>query len=213
MANATWMELHQAIFGCWGDGWASTYLTWDQLFQGEGWPESWIGAAVQRVALREKLPEFATQHLQALREELTSMRRADRMARQTAAAQLPAPDAKNICTHCKDSGWACGLPHIQSIDSEGNWTGQRYTMACPCTCWKGRKVHESFRVNQQPVLSLGEYMQRNPSWRHQLQREELRKRAEAAAERASGNLQGVNRTREAVRQALENIQKQAGVAG
>lgn len=173
-----WPNLFQALFGANSADWAKTLAAWSLLFDAEGRSNSELVSAVHALTRRSPVPQFPTQFLEALRDELrqqdSSMRR-NQEARRVEESVRPAR-----CGICGDSGWVCGLPHLSSVHGL-EWTKPRWTCAVTCACDTGQVVASKWAQRQpepKPVLGLLEYTRKNPGWEAQVET----RRLEAAAE-------------------------------
>lgn len=187
--EGNWWDIHARLFGCSGENWAQTYALWNEVFRAEGRSNRELIAAVLATARREKIPNWGTEHLQAIRDEL---RLADHQAREKERLDrqaLPWPS----CGHCRGAGWICGLPHLEQI-VDGKWNpgmGTHQTQAVTCSCHIGQRIETGVNAHmekQQPgrerkLIGLDEYTRRNQNYREQMERHEKELRAAAETRR------------------------------
>ena len=112
-----WAVDHATIFGNKTAEWEETYIAWDRLFKGQGYTDAHLSAATQAVAHRHKVPVFAAEHLNALKEELRDIRNMEHERALRAAQTMNPP-----CPDCKNHGmiWA---PDPKHISADGEWDG------------------------------------------------------------------------------------------
>ena len=95
-----WAITHAALFGNKSSEWEETYIAWNDLFAAEGFTKAQLEAATIAVAKRFKVPVFASEHLNALREELRDIRKMD-YERALRAARTMSPSAISMfCAPC-----------------------------------------------------------------------------------------------------------------
>lgn len=182
-----WANLHQAIFGNHSDSWLDTYRVWDRLFRLEGISESELEGAVLAVSRRPKIPKFAGEHLEAIREEIKGLRLIEE--RKNYANALPGPGVGE-CALCGDAGLICGMPHLDDIRL-GHWFSG-YTVGIVCRCLKGKWFGEKCRPNDQPLMGIAEYETRNPYWREQIQARKEKQDLESAESQKWKTLKATN---------------------
>lgn len=182
-----WANLHQAIFGNHSDSWLDTYRVWDRLFRLEGISESELEGAVLAVSRRPKIPRFAGEHLEAIREEIRALRLIEE--RKNYANALPGPGVGE-CALCGDAGLICGMPHLDDI-RHGHWFSG-YTVGIVCRCLKGKWFGEKCRPNDQPLMGIAEYETRNPYWREQIQARKEKQDLESAESKKWKTLKATN---------------------
>ena len=204
-----WQEIHARLFSTPADRWWETYAIWSRLFDAEGWSHEQVTDAVYRVARRNVLPQFAPQHLQAIREELLSAAREIRDLRRRHF------DAES-CSTCKSTGWVVELPHLDHV-RDGRWhtdMGVYYTQSVCCSCGKGQSIKtaiaahwskELVREGQFP-MDWTEYMRKNPGYREQL---DIRAQVRATQRELDGHKQ-LSTSNEQVRQRLAEIMLKIG---
>lgn len=204
-----WQEIHARLFSTPSERWWETYAIWARLFDVEGWSHEQVTDAVYRVARRNVLPQFAPQHLQAIREELLSAAREIRDLRRRHF------DAES-CATCQSSGWVTELPHLDHV-KDGRWLtdmGVYYTQAVCCSCGKGQSIKtavaahwskELIREGQFP-MDWNEYMRKNPGYREQL---EIRKQVHATQRELDGHKK-LSTSNEQVKQKLTEIMAKIG---
>lgn len=204
-----WQEIHARLYSTPVDRWWETYAIWARLFDAEGWSHEQVTDAVYRVARRNVLPQFAPQHLQAIREELLA---AAREIRELRKRHFDSVD----CGTCHSVGWVTELPHLEHV-KEGRWhtdMGVYYTQSVCCSCGKGQSIKtavaalwskELVREGQFP-MDLLEYLRRNPGYREQL---EIRKQIYATQRELEGHKK-LSTSNENVRQRLTEIMAKIG---
>ena len=160
MSDTPWWEVYRGLGFMSGAKQEQTLQAWAQMFEAEGRDEADLIAAAYAIARREKIPSFAEEHLQAIRQELRRMD-ADRAFRQ------PSVINRQPCPMCGDVGVVCGLPHLRYLDQAGFWMastgGPEYKQAAACDrCIVGRSKPAGQMCN------LTQYERENPHWLAQL---------------------------------------------
>jgi len=158
--SAPWWEVYRSLGFMSGARQEQTLQAWARMFEAEGRDEADLIAAAYAIARREKIPSFAEEHLQALRQEL---RRIDGER----AHRTPSVYNRQPCALCGDTGVVCGLPHLRYLDAGGYWMasigGPEYTQAAACDrCTIGRSKPAG------QMCTLTQYEQENPHWLAQL---------------------------------------------
>ena len=177
MAALPWVDLFQALYGANSDDWARTLATWSVLFNAEGRSNSELVHAVHAISRRSPVPQFPTQFLDALRSELRAQ---DESIRQATESRRLAEITQPIrCTTCGDSGWICGLPHLDTVRGP-EWLEPRWTCAVTCHCETGSRVFAAWGQRQpepKPVMSWHTYGGKNPHYQAQMDLRELEAKA------------------------------------
>lgn len=151
-----WISKHATLFGNRTVDWEDTYAAWHEMFSTEGFTNAQLEAAVLAVAKRFKVPVFAAEHLNALREELR-----DIAIRNREAALKAAKAREPRCPHCKNMG-TVWVPIGLNAQTIGQWSHQ----GCQCACdYCDIAKLEGFN---DPALST--YEARFPEWRDHLQK-------------------------------------------
>jgi len=204
-----WQEVHARLFSTPSERWWETYAIWTRLFHAEGWNDEQLVDAVYRIARRAVLPQFAPQHLQAIREELIASARELREVRKRQFEAVR-------CATCDSTGWVVGLPHLDHV-REGRWhtdMGVYYTQAVCCSCGKGQAIKAAVAARWQKELvregqfpmDYNEYLRRNSAFREQLAaRDEIHK-----AQRELDKLKTVSSANENVQQKLQEVMAKIG---
>lgn len=179
-----WQDFHARLFGCSGENWSHTYLIWSDLFADEGIPNDSLIEAIKQIARRDKIPSYANEHLQAIREELANLRNEYRLSRQ----RLLTSSVQASCSLCRGIGWVIGLPHLeQVIDGEwdpGSFGYQTQAVACSCYIGQQRKTGVDQHWQSQIIhkgkslMTLDEYTLKNPNYSHQIAKRERARAAE-----------------------------------
>lgn len=154
-----WWEVYQSLGFMSAPRQTATLQAWAHLFDTEGRTNEEMVQVVYAIARRDKLPSFAEEHLQAIREELRRMDYERSMV-------APVVINRARCPYCGDCGIVCGLPHSHHITHEGLWDATigklMYTQCAKCDrCNVGRSIGGS-------MLTLTQYERDNPHWQMQL---------------------------------------------
>lgn len=186
-----WSDLHARLFGCQSENWRLTYGVWGNLFESEGRTNDQLTRAIIRVAQRPEIPAFASNHLQAIREELANLDTAARAeVKRTESSAL-----RPVCETCRGIGWVLGLPELADVE-DGRWVaknGVHYETSVVCQCSTGQRIGSAIKTlwDAEPgkkgkwPLSIHEYLKRNPEYPTQSQAHEELKTAKAFTERQS----------------------------
>jgi len=87
------------------------------------------------------------------------------------------------CENCKDACGIVSVPDLRQVDG-GDWKGNQ-TMAVVCICKDGFKWMNTRNLKDQPIMTLGQYQNKNPFWKRMLkEREQERKNNSLTMERA-----------------------------
>jgi len=181
-----WIDVFQAVWGIRSSNsdqitaWATTLKTWAELFEAESRSNGEMVDAVVAVSKRTKLPQFPTDHLQAIREELAKQDTA--FARQREDARLADLTQPTRCRRCRDVGLITGLPHHQFVDGV-QWQRPRHTQAATCDCPAGQTSRQRWMGMNKVLMTFQEYERINPHWRSQIQMRRLEVEAELTAHR------------------------------
>ena len=172
-----WWEVYQSLGFMTAPRQSMTLQAWARMFEAEGRGSEDLITAAYAVAKRDKIPSFAEEHLEAIRQEL---RRID----SDRALRSCTPHSQQECPLCGNSGVVCGLPHSHFIDDNGFWRastgGPEYTQAAACDrCIIGRSRPSGKMCN------LTQYEQVNPYWAEQLRYHRQYRALKAAALRAT----------------------------
>ena len=156
----SWYELYQSLGFMSSGKQLATLQAWGRLFDQEGRTNEEMTQAVYAIARRDKLPSFAEEHLQAIREELRRMDYESSMVAPVVVNRAP-------CPLCFDCGIVCGLPHSRQITNDGVWTGTiggpASTQCAKCDrCNVGRSIGGG-------MITLTQYERANPHWPLQLE--------------------------------------------
>jgi hypothetical protein len=137
-------------------------------------------AAVKTLTRSSPMPKFAPEYLEAIRRILQEQDLEIRAQRES--RRLSDLDKPTRCPTCRDSGWVCGLPHLESVHGV-EWLEPRYTQAVLCVCGLGHHLSTRWASAEPPrhVMGLREYETRNPYWRAQQEARRLERAAESAA--------------------------------
>lgn len=155
-----WWEVYQSLGFMTSGKQLATLQAWGRLFDQEGRTNEEMTQAVYAIARRDKLPSFAEEHLQAIREELRAIDESQRQQEPVVVNRAP-------CPFCYDCGIVCGLPHSRQITNDGVWTGTiggpASTQCAKCDrCNVGRSIGGN-------MITLTQYESRNPHWSLQLE--------------------------------------------
>lgn len=182
IAAQGWVDLFQQLFAAHTDSWMGTLGTWDDLFRAEGRSNSELIHAVLAISRRtSEMPQFPTQFLQALREEL---RKIDASMAGAESAARAASTKPTRCMDCRDSGLYAAVPTPNLSCVFGmEWRYPYYTVAVCCHCGLGRWKFDNWKGRQDKArpYSFDEYVQANPDWKAQVELRAKAKAAEAAA--------------------------------
>lgn len=172
-----WWEVYQSLGFMTAPKQSLTLQAWARMFEAEGRGSEDLVTAAYAIARREKIPSFAEEHLEAIRQEL---RRID----SDRALKAPVLTNARECPVCGNAGVVCGLPHSRFIDDNGFWMastgGPEYTQAAACDrCALGRSRPAGQMCN------LTQYEQVNPYWAEQLRYHRQYRTLKAQALRAT----------------------------
>jgi hypothetical protein len=149
-----WLDLFQSMFHANTPAWGQTLFAWGQLFHAEGRSNSELVSAVYSVTRRSPIPQFPTQFLEAIRDELRQQDRS--MAAQNESRRLD-DTIPAQCDTCSDSGWISGLPHLSSVYGP-EWRKPRWTMAVTCFCSAGEQLNARAAGRQTDPKNLMTFM-------------------------------------------------------
>jgi hypothetical protein len=162
-----WLDLFQGLFHANTPAWGQTLFAWGQLFHAEGRSNSELVSAVYAITRRNPMPQFPTQFLEALRDEL---RQQDRSMSAQAESRRLDDTIPVQCDTCSDSGWVCGLPHLSSVWGP-EWRKPRTTMAVTCFCSAGEQLNARAAGRQtdpKSLMSFIRYSAKNPHYQTQM---------------------------------------------
>jgi len=158
-----WTLSHATLFGNRGPEWKLTYAAWNGLFLAQGYTEAQIFEATAAVANRHKIPVFAAEHLNALKEELRDIRNRDHERALRAAQTMKPP-----CPDCNNRGMI-SVPDPKHISANGEcdafvdpFVGHTVKVVCD-----GCQVARLMGYQGQPISAYTPYV---PNWRNLLAR-------------------------------------------
>ena len=146
-----WILKHANFFNNRSEEWNATYAAWHEFFTEEGAKPAQLEAAVRAVAKRSKVPVFASEHLNALKEELREIRNRD-YENTVKAARERTPR----CSTCEFQATLI-VPNGLSEATLETWMGQELSVVCD-RC-------DMARIEGHRGMTLGEYEAKNPNWR------------------------------------------------
>jgi hypothetical protein len=158
-----WAITHAALFGNKSSEWEETYIAWNDLFAAEGFTKDQLEAATIAVAKRFKVPVFASEHLNALREELRDIRKMDYERALRAARTMSPP-----CPDCQNQGMI-HVPDPKHISACGEWDAltdpfEATTITAICDgCQVARLMGYQGQL-------ISQYTTQVPNWRNLLAR-------------------------------------------
>jgi hypothetical protein len=204
MSDTPWWEVYRSLGFMAGQRQEQTLQAWAALFEAEGRDNADLVQVAYAIAKREKIPSFAEEHLEAIRQELRKL---------DAARQERQPVVRNHapCQFCGDTGVVCGLPHSRYITAAGFWTaivgGPHYTQCAKCDrCAVGKAARTG------DMCTLTQYEMRNPYWQHQLDSWPVYAEAKRAADQATmadpaSKHPESSSVRQSIQKLLDRIQK------
>lgn len=209
MSDTPWWEVYRSLGFMSGQRQEQTLQAWAALFDAEGRDNADLVQVAYAIARREKMPSFAEEHLEAIRQEL---RKLDTLRQE----RLPVVSNHAPCQLCGDTGVVCGLPHSRYITPEGFWAaivgGPHYTQCARCDrCAVGRAARTG------DMCTLTQYEMVNPHWQHQLDSWQQYAEAQQAAWSATradpaSRYSGIPDARQPIQAVMDRIRKRLGLA-
>lgn len=173
-----WSAKYAALVGWRSDDveMSKRFLAWSDYFQAAGYTVAMLEMATPLVLAMTPAPQFAKQHLDALRAQIENIRAVE-YRREVA---LQEEDPRGRCVTCSNTGRVI-VPHHMGVRS-GEWVPMKvarggasfYTEAVLCPCPLGRWFGEHSRLArpgqpEQQMMTLATYEQVNPDWREHLE--------------------------------------------